>query len=206
MPKLKEIISEDVFKALPEEVRTKYAEVDLVDASGYVPKAKYDQEVEAGKGLKEQLGDRDKQLDDFKKSLGGKTVEEITKELSTLQETNKTAADDFAKQLADQSKNFALEIALRDAGARNSKAVLGLLNLNEVSLDGETLKGLDDQLGALKKSDAYLFDDQPPAGGSGSLRNPPRDPNTKPAAPSFGKQIAEQAVKSQTVPENPYFK
>lgn len=205
MPKLQEIIGEDVFKQLPEEVKTKYAEIDLVDKAGHVTKEKYQQEVEAAKGLQSQISERDKQIEGFKKTLGGKSAEDIVKEIEQSQAANKTATENYEKQLAEQRKQFALEIALRDAKAKNSKAVLGLLKLEEITMDGETLKGLDGQLEALKKSDAYLFDDEP-TGGSGSLGNHPRNPNTKPEAAVYGKMIGEQANAAQNVPENPYFK
>ena len=48
---------------------------------------------------------------------------------------------------------------MRDAKAKNVKAVISLLDTEQVSVgkDG-TLEGLTDQLDALKQSDGYLFE------------------------------------------------
>ncbi len=64
------------------------------------------------------------------------------------------------KQLAQLRFDYAVDAALTAAGAKNHRAVRGLLNLESVTLgeDGKTM-GLDEQLGALKSSDGYLFNE-----------------------------------------------
>ena len=54
----------------------------------------------------------------------------------------------------------AIDNALSAAGAKNAKAVRALLNDKNISLgeDGK-VAGLDDQIAALQKSDAYMFHD-----------------------------------------------
>ena len=52
----------------------------------------------------------------------------------------------------------AIETALTAAGARNTKAVRALLDVSKVKLgDDGKLSGWDEQLKAVQKSDAYLF-------------------------------------------------
>ncbi len=51
----------------------------------------------------------------------------------------------------------ALEAALLGANVHNPKAARGMLNMDEIKLDGDKLLGLDTQVEALRKSDAYLF-------------------------------------------------
>ena len=48
--------------------------------------------------------------------------------------------------------------ALANVGAKNPKAVKALLDLEKISLDGENLIGLSDQVKILEESDPYLFD------------------------------------------------
>lgn len=105
---------------------------------------------------KQQIKDRDKQLEELKKVDAGA----LEKTISELQETNKTQKSEHEERIAKQQKEFAIELALRDAGALNSKAVKALLDTESIKLDGETLLGLDDQVKALQKSDAYLFKQQ----------------------------------------------
>jgi SMC interacting uncharacterized protein involved in chromosome segregation len=108
-------------------------------------------------GLQKQVTDRDSQLNDLKKST--KDNDELQSQIKKLQEDNKNAQQKYQNDLAAQTKSFKIEGALRDAKARNVKAVLSLIDTDkvEVGKDGN-LSGLTDQIDAVKKSDGYLFD------------------------------------------------
>lgn len=54
-------------------------------------------------------------------------------------------------------KNLAIEKALLLSGARNVKAVKGLLDLNRIKENDGVFIGLDTQIKALQESDGYLF-------------------------------------------------
>ena len=51
-----------------------------------------------------------------------------------------------------------IDLAINNAKAKNVKSVKANLDLDKIKLDGDKLLGFDDQIEALKKSDAYLFD------------------------------------------------
>ncbi|MDE7049554.1 MAG: phage scaffolding protein [Lactobacillus sp.] len=107
-------------------------------------------------GLNEQLSQRDIQL----KDLGTKAEdnEKLKERVEEYKAKNAELSKEWQGKLDAQSKNFAISNSLRDAGAKNSKAVSALLDLDKVSLDDKgKLTGLDDQVEALKKSDGYLF-------------------------------------------------
>lgn|SRR5690554_4665409 len=106
--------------------------------------------------LKEQLSERDKQLEELRKKAEGN--EELTAELNRLKELNEKTKQEFQEKLEKQAFDFALERSLANAKVRNVKAVKALLDIDSIKLDGEKLLGLDEQLNALKESDAYLFD------------------------------------------------
>lgn len=105
--------------------------------------------------LKEQITERDTQLDNLSKQV--KDNEELTAEINRLKEENQTSTSELQQKLDQQAFDFTLDKALSSANVRNSKALKALLDLEKVKLDGEKLLGLDDQLTALKESDAYLF-------------------------------------------------
>ena len=105
--------------------------------------------------LKTQLEERDSQLTKLKKAVGDN--EDLQDQIKSLQDANKQATADYQEKLAKQSKEFKIDNALRDANAKNPKAVKALLELDQVSVDGENLVGLEDQLNSLKESDGYLF-------------------------------------------------
>ena len=66
---------------------------------------------------------------------------------------------DTADLKAVQTNN-AIDIALKDSGAKNLKAVKALLELDKVTFDGEKLNGLDDQIKALREGadSSFMFE------------------------------------------------
>ncbi|MFT8477723.1 MAG: phage scaffolding protein [Liquorilactobacillus sp.] len=106
--------------------------------------------------LNSQIKERDGQLSTLKKSAGDN--EELKAQIKSLQDENKQAATDYQRKLAEQSKNFKIDSALRDAKARNPKAVKALLDLDKVSVDGDNLVGFKDQLEAVQKDNDFLFE------------------------------------------------
>ena len=117
-----------------EELAVKAEAASQKELEDYVQKSKYNEVSEENKTLKKSVSDRDKQLEDLKKSSGDN---------ATLQLDN------------------AVEIALSGAKAKNGKAVKAMLDLSKVKLgeDGK-LSGFEEQIEALKKSDGYMFDIQ----------------------------------------------
>lgn len=106
--------------------------------------------------LTTQVGDRDKQLKKLEKAAGDNA--ELQKEIADLREKNEKQANDWQTKISEQSKNFSISNALRDAGAKNVKAVTALLDMDKVSVDDNgNLIGLSDQVKALQETDAYLF-------------------------------------------------
>ena len=118
----------------------------------FVPKSRFNEVNEENKTLKKSVSDRDKQLEDLKKSSGDNAA--LQQQISDLQKQN-------ADQEKAHSEDNAVEIALSGAKAKNGKAVKAMLDMSKVKMgeDGK-LSGFDEQIEALKKSDAYMFDVQ----------------------------------------------
>lgn len=70
----------------------------------------------------------------------------------------KARDDEYNANIKKMQINSIVERQLASAKAKNSKSVRALLNLENAEIDGDNIKGLDDQIKALQKSDAYLFD------------------------------------------------
>lgn len=91
------------------------------------------------------------------------TIEDLKKSNQTNEglQTKITEREGQIETLKNESvaiqKQSAIELALVKNGARNPKAVKGLLDVEKVELTDEGVKGLEEQLEALKESDAYLF-------------------------------------------------
>lgn len=144
------------------------------------------------------IKERDKQLETLKNSPDN--PETLKQQIQQLQDDNKVKDEAHQKEIKELKVNSALEKALTNAKAKNAKAVQALLDLGddvELNEDG-TIKGLDEKIKALKKSDAYMFDDAKPStsvkGANPSSTNPsnPIDPGSKkPQEKSYEDFLAE---------------
>jgi len=137
----------------------------------FVSRTDFNAANEAKKTLDAQIKDRDKQLDELKKVDAAGLQAKIA-ELQTANETAKTEYDSNLKKVQLNSK---IETALLGAKAKNTKAARALLDESKISLDGENVLGLNEQLEALQKDNAYLF-------GEDKTPNPPAPNGGAPAA------------------------
>lgn len=132
----------------------------------------------------EQLEKNQNELNDFKANVKGN--EDLTKQLEDLQSKFDEIKTSSEQQIADLKKSSAIDLALTQAGAKNIKAAKALLDSESLELTDEGLKGLDEQLTALKESDGYLF---------GSNEPVPPNPEGKKATfggnPSSGQNVEE---------------
>lgn len=149
------------------------------------------------------IKERDKQLEDLKNSPDN--PEELKKQIQQLQDDNKAKDEAHQKEIKELKVNSALEKALTNAKAKNAKAVQALLDLGddvELNEDG-TIKGLDEKIKALKKSDAYMFNDdkqtvkidgaKPNASPNDPVNpNPARDPNKPKTYEDFVAELEAQ--------------
>ncbi len=107
-------------------------------------------------GLKAQIADSAKQLQELSKAA--KDNEELTAKITELQEAEKAAAEAHKTEMKELKVNTAVDKALTEAGAKNSKAVRALLDLTKAELDEDgTVKGLSDQIKALQKAEDSKF-------------------------------------------------
>ena len=133
---------------------------DIGKAKGDLEKVQSDlvnanKEIET---LKTQVADRDGQLESLKKSTGD--VDSLKKQIETLQADNKSKDEAHVAEIKQLKVDSAVLTALTGAGAKNltaAKALLKDLDKAELAEDG-TIKGLAEQIAAIQKSDAYLFE------------------------------------------------
>lgn len=107
-------------------------------------------------GLKTQVSDRDKQLEDLKASAGNN--EALTKQIADLQAENTKAKETHESEITQLKVDFAVEKALTGAKAKNAKAVKALLDLSDAKLDKEgNVKGLQEQIDKLTTAEDTKF-------------------------------------------------
>lgn len=156
-----------------EELATKIAGESKKELEGYIEKSKYS-ELEAEKNqLTESQKTLAKQLEEVKKNSGDNA--ELKKQIEEMQNINKAKEKEYKDNLAKIKLDNAVEIALMSSGAKNSKAVKALLNLEKAVLgeDGK-ITGLEEQIKALKTAEdsSFLFAETPKVKGANPAGNP----------------------------------
>lgn len=141
---------------LDDAAATKVAAASAEELKGYVVKSEHDKEVTAKQQLETDIKARDKQLEELKKV----DAEGLQKKIEELQETNKTNKTEYEGKIKQMQIDTAVDKALTGAKAKNLKAVRALLDLEKAELDGESIKGLADQIKKLQTEEGtkFLFD------------------------------------------------
>ena len=141
---------------ISEEVAEKAANASAEELKGYVPKSRFDEVNEAKKTAENTIKERDKQLEDLKKSAGDS--EALQKQIAELQESNKTAAQEHEKAMKRLKRESIDNQLLTEAGAKNAKAVAALLEALDEKMDDETYKAERlKQIAAVQKDNDFLF-------------------------------------------------
>lgn len=142
-----------------------------------VPKNQFNEVNEVKKQLEEKAKDYETQLSKLAKDNKGN--EELQKQIQELQTQNKAKEEEYQTKFNQLKLDNALELALTKEGARNSKAVKSLLNLELLKMDNDNLIGLSEQLAKLKKTDGYLF----------NVEEPTKQPTPQGLEPKVGSDI-----------------
>ncbi|MFT8409893.1 MAG: phage scaffolding protein [Schleiferilactobacillus perolens] len=111
--------------------------------------------------MSDQISQSSKQLEQLK--ADNKDNKELQEQLKSLEEANKQAKTEAAETISQANKNFNVELALRDAHVRDSKAVMPYLNQDDIKFADGKLSGLDDQIKTLKADHDWLFEPDKPA-------------------------------------------
>ena len=144
---------EDLLKlGLTEEQAEKVLSANTEQLKGFIPKARFDEVNNAKKQTEKDLSERDKQLEILKNSTG---------DIETLQNENKASKEQYEANISKIKLDNAIDNALGNAKAKNSRAVRALLDMEKIKFENETLSGLDEQLKALKEAEdsKFLFEE-----------------------------------------------
>lgn len=119
----------------------------------FIPKAKFDEANEAKKTAESVIAERDKQIAELSKV----NPADLQKKIEELTTQNTEAAQKYQTDLENVKRDALIETALIKSGAVHTKAVKALLDGEKIKLDGDTLKGLDEQLTALQETEKWAF-------------------------------------------------
>lgn len=150
--KLNELLGEDLAKQVTEKLGDKKI---FVGEGEFIPKSRFDEVNNQNKEYKTQLNEINEKL--AKASGDAKSIEDLKEANKALQEQIKKNAEEAEAKALQMEKDYLINDSLKDAKAKNIKAVKGLLDLTNVKVENGKLTGLDEQIKALQQSDAYLF-------------------------------------------------
>ena len=144
---------------LTEEQTEKVLSANTEQLKGFIPKARFDEVNNAKKQAEKDLSERDKQLETLKNSTGD--VETLKNTIKQLQDENKASKEQYEANISKIKLDNAIDNALGNAKAKNSRAVRALLDMEKIKFENETLSGLDEQLKALKEAEdsKFLFEE-----------------------------------------------
>lgn len=108
----------------------------------------------------QQIKERDKQLEELKKTAGDN--EELQKQITTLQTENKVTKDKYEADMKELKLSTAIKLAVGTT-AHDADLVAGLFDKEKLILseDGK-VTGLEEQLKTIKKEKAFLFKEEKP--------------------------------------------
>lgn len=111
------------------------------------------EELKIVKGEKKTLEEDKKKVEDEYNNFKKGSISQTDYEAKKQEIENNSKAE--IEKVRLESK---IDLAINNAKAKNVKSVKANLDLGKIKLDGDKLLGFDDQIEALKKSDAYLFE------------------------------------------------
>lgn len=169
---------------LSEELATKVLE----GFKGYIPAERFNEVNEAKKQAEATIAERDAQLTELKKGLGDNDA--LKAQIEKLQADNKLAKEKHEAEIKELKISNAIESALTASGAKNLKAVKALLDMEAITLDGDDVKGLAEQVKGLTEGEDTKF-----------LFNVSSDPSPKGMKAGEGAKGTEKPVKEMNYSE-----
>lgn len=131
----------------------------IVDDYGknYVSKGQFNQKNEESKTLKGELDNYKNEIDKLKKD--NKDNQSLVEQIDALKNQATEREKTYKAQAKQMQVNNLVELSLIKNKAKNTTAAKALLkDLDKAEIVDGDIKGLSEQIEALKKSDAYLFD------------------------------------------------
>ena len=104
---------------------------------------------------KQELEANQEELTALKESAQGN--DDLTQKLADLQTKFDEAKNNSEKQLAEQQKDFAIKLALKEANALDEEILLGQLDKDTIKVVDGNLQGFEEQLKGLQENKAFLF-------------------------------------------------
>lgn len=158
---LKDALGDELFQQVNEKLSNVNGTLANIADGSYIPKAKFDDEHGKVKTLNAQIADLTGKLTEAQQQSG--SIDELNSKITSL-------TSDLASKDAEVQKivmQYRIKDALRGMNARNVDVIMPLLKMDTITEKDGKLTGLSEQVEEIKKTDGYLFADNP--GGRGGF-------------------------------------
>lgn len=144
--------------------------------------------------LEGKLTTKDAEISTLKTQVGDTTT--LNNKIAQLETDKTNLTNELNTKVANIQKTYAIESAVRDAKAKNLKAVVAQLDMEKITYENGELAGLTEQLDALKSGEdtSFLFGEAQPAPPAGThINNPPNGGSggTPPTSKNFADAVAK---------------
>ena len=167
MAKIKDIIGEEAYKAIPDDKKKELDKGDYEDISGgkYVEKSEYDTIVKERDQYKKDVKTRDKQISDLKEEF--KDAEGLKEKVEKLEKDNKEQKEKYEGEISQIKQDNALKKALSSYNCKDEDYLLSKIDRETLKFNEDgTVLGLKEQVEPFKKDHEYLFEKTPAGTGS----------------------------------------
>lgn len=145
--------------------------------------------------LQNQLNTANGKIATLETQAGDTTA--LNQQIEQLKTDKTNLENELNTKVTEIKKTYAIENGVRDAKARNIKAVIAQLDMGKITYENDALGGLAEQLEALKNGEdtSFLFGEVNPAPAGTHVHTPPAGGNPQ-AAKSFNEAIAKALNKN----------
>lgn len=147
--------------------------------------------------LQGQLTTKNGEIADLQKKVGD--TDALNQQITQLTADKTNLETRLNTEVAQIQKTHAIESGVRDAKARNLKAVMAQLNMEQITYENGELKGLTEQLDALKNGEdtSFLFGEVQAAPSGTHVSTPPATGGMNPpTSKTFAEAVAKQLGKT----------
>ena len=145
--------------------------------------------------LENDVRAKDAEIATLKTQVGDVTA--LNNKITQLETDKTNLTNELNTKVSQIQKAHAIESGVRDAKAKNIKAVMALLDMDKITYENGELSGITEQLDALKSGEdtSFLFGEAQAAPPSGThVNNPPSGGNG--GNPPTSKSLAEAVAKA----------
>lgn len=146
--------------------------------------------------LQGQITAKDNEIATLNAKVG--EVETLRNENAQLKTDKTNLTNELNTKVSEIKKTHAIESGVRDAKARNVKAVMAQLDISKITYENDELKGLTEQLDALKTGEdtSFLFGEVKSAPAGTHVHTPPNNGGTPPTSNSLAEAVAKAMGKN----------